>query len=202
MEPTPTDEQFEAYRTRGSEALESAAAPEPPQEDGLSLESLYRDEFEGLLRTAFVITGSAARAEELVHDAFVAAHRKWARVSTLDRPGAWLRRAVINGSISSSRRVRHEARALFRLGNRPTGAPELIAALDRDDPLWSAVRSLPNRQRVAIVLHYVDDLAVTDIAETLDCAEATVRVHLSRGRTRLAEILDAQRTLTIAEAES
>jgi RNA polymerase sigma-70 factor (ECF subfamily) len=51
------------------------------------------------------------------------------------------------------------------------------------------VGRLPRNQRLAIMLHYVDDLAVTDVASAMGCAEATVRVHLHRGRRRLAELM-------------
>jgi RNA polymerase sigma-70 factor (ECF subfamily) len=157
--------------------------------DNDDLAALYVAEFPGLLRTAFAICGNAARAEEVVHDAFVSAHRRWDRVGQFDRPGAWLRRAVINGSISHTRRVRHEARALLRLANRPAGAEPLIGSAESDDALWAAVRALPAKQRAAVALYYVDDLPVDDIAEALNCSASTVRVHLSRARIRLAERL-------------
>ena len=52
-----------------------------------------------------------------------------------------------------------------------------------------AVRRLPTSQRAAIVLHYYEDRPVAEIASILGCAEATARVHLHRGRKRLAELL-------------
>jgi RNA polymerase sigma-70 factor (ECF subfamily) len=52
-----------------------------------------------------------------------------------------------------------------------------------------AVNRLPRGQRVAIVLHYYEDRPVAEIARILGCTESTARVHLHKGRKRLAELL-------------
>ena len=54
------------------------------------------------------------------------------------------------------------------------------------DALWRAVRRLPRRQAQVVALHYLEALAVLEVAAVLQCAEATVRVHLHRARTALA----------------
>ena len=59
----------------------------------------------------------------------------------------------------------------------------------RDQALWQAVRELPERQAQVVVLHYVDDRLVAEIAELLDCSEGTVKTHLHRARLALARIL-------------
>jgi RNA polymerase sigma-70 factor (ECF subfamily) len=56
------------------------------------------------------------------------------------------------------------------------------------------VRELPEQQRFAIVLHYVEDRSVADIAEVLQCSEGTVKTHLSRGRAALARGLTSAGT--------
>ena len=60
-----------------------------------------------------------------------------------------------------------------------------------DPVFWAAVRNLPDRQRHCVVLHYLEDRSVAEIAEVLDTAESTVKVHLHRGRKALAERLAA-----------
>jgi RNA polymerase sigma-70 factor (ECF subfamily) len=55
--------------------------------------------------------------------------------------------------------------------------------------LWDAVRALPPRQAQVVALHYLEDRSVSQIAAILDCAEATVKVHLRRGRLELARRL-------------
>ncbi len=58
-----------------------------------------------------------------------------------------------------------------------------------DDEFWKAVRGLPKRQSQVIALHYLEELSVAEIAEILECAEGTVKVHLHKGRKRLADRL-------------
>ena len=58
-----------------------------------------------------------------------------------------------------------------------------------DDEFWAQVRALPKRQAQVIALHYLEDRPVAEIAEILDCAEGTVKVHLRNGRLRLADRL-------------
>ena len=120
---------------------------------------------------------------------FLTAYRKWDRIQLLDRPGAWLRRCVINRSVSQLRRSGYEARALLRLGNRPPARAEDAAYLDADHELWQAARKLPKKQAQAIVLRYVDDLEANQIAEIMECQPSTVRVHLTRARAALATTL-------------
>jgi len=61
-----------------------------------------------------------------------------------------------------------------------------------DPAFWDALRSLPDRQAEVVALHYVEDLAVADVARILGIAEGTVKVHLHRGRLALAERLRAE----------
>ena len=70
---------------------------------------------------------------------------------------------------------------------RLAGQRRLPAPLPEDaEAFWRAVRRLPTRQAQAIALHYLEDRSVKDIAIILECAEATVKVHLHRGRQALA----------------
>jgi RNA polymerase sigma-70 factor (ECF subfamily) len=94
-----------------------------------------------------------------------------------------VRRVAVNRAVSGARRRAAEARTLVRLAGRrrlPDPLPEDAEAF------WRAVRRLPARQAQAIALHYLEDRSVKDIAAVLECAEATVKVHLHRGRRALA----------------
>ncbi len=152
-------------------------------------DALFRSEFRPLVRIGFALTGSTAEAEEIVQEAFLRCYQQWSRVAVYDRPGAWLRRVVINLATSRARRVRREVRAVAHLRARPTavdaGAPD-------DGTFWAAARTLPLRQRQAVVLYYGDDLSVSGIATIMGCAEGTVRAHLHQARQALATILEEQ----------
>ena len=150
------------------------------------LDDLYRREYRSVVALAYGLSGSRSGAEELAQEAFLEAHRAWDRVSTYDDPAAWVRRVVVNRSVSQVRRRMAEARALTRV----TGRRELPAALpDSDADFWRAVRRLPRRQAQAVALHYLDDLSVADVAAILEVSPDTVKVHLHRGRRALADAL-------------
>ncbi|HEX8580942.1 MAG TPA: SigE family RNA polymerase sigma factor [Acidimicrobiales bacterium] len=134
---------------------------------------LYEDRYDELVRLAYLLTGSAAVAEELVQDAFVATHAGWSRVR---EPLAYVRGAVVNRSRSWGRRVELERR-------RPPTPPE-DARLEADE-LWDALAVLNDRQRAAIVLRYYDGLPDREIAAVLGCRVPTVRTAVHRGLAAL-----------------
>jgi len=153
-----------------------------------SFESFYDREFSGLVRLAYARSGSRLAAEDIVQDAMVAAHRQWDVVGLLDRPGAWVRRAVLNRSTSWYHRRRAEARAIARLAPLRSTPP---ARLDSEsDHIWRVVRRLPRRQAEAVALFYVDDMSVADIALVMDCSPNTVKAHLHQARQTLALEID------------
>jgi RNA polymerase sigma-70 factor (ECF subfamily) len=180
--------------------VEDQVGPQPHRAvaDPTTFDDLYRSEWSGLVALGWSLTGSWAAAEELVQDAFTDALRRWDEVGTLDKPGAWVRRAVINRAASLGRRRGVERRGLVVLGARQatdsdgpgddrTGDDG--AARVQDPAFWAALRALPLRQRACIALHYLEDRPVAEIADAVGCSAATVKVHLHRGRRSLAEHL-------------
>ncbi len=149
-----------------------------------SFEAFYEREYRAVVGLAYALSGSRFAAEDIAQDAFVAAHRVWGRVGMYDSPGAWVRRVVSNLSVSQFRKRTREARALARIALRRSDA--LPPLPEPDDDFWKHVRALPRRQAQAIALFYLEDRSVADIAEILDCAENTVKVHLHKGRKTLA----------------
>jgi RNA polymerase sigma-70 factor (ECF subfamily) len=154
-----------------------------------SFDEFFAAEYRRVVGLAFVLCGRRALAEELAQDAFVKAYQRWATVSTYDDPGAWVRRVVANLATSTLRRRMREGRALARLALRRP-APDEIAL---DDPtFWAAVRRLPKRQAQCVALHYLEDRSTAEVAAVLGISEATVRVHLHRARSELADTLDEE----------
>lgn len=149
-----------------------------------SFEAFYEREYRAVVGLAYALSGSRYAAEDITQDAFVAAHRAWEKVGMYDRPGAWVRRVVSNISVSQFRKRTREARALARIALRQSNA--LPALPEPDHEFWQHVRALPKRQAQAIALYYLEDRPVAEIAEILDCAENTVKVHLHKGRKALA----------------
>ena len=143
--------------------------------------SFYRREYPAVATLIMVLTKSRAAAEDIAQDAFFKAHRDWDRVGHFDNPEGWVRRVATNLAMSRFRRLRAEAKALLRLGSSSstTMSPEATE-------FWAVVRRLPTRQAQVIALHYVEDRSVDDIAAMLDITAASVKTHLQRARTTLA----------------
>ena len=152
-----------------------------------TFEEFYAREFSAVVGLAFALSGSRTASEDLAQEAFLAAHRNWARVAGYERPDLWVRRVVSNMSMSMFRRRYVEARALARFGQRAgTTMPELSAD---DADFWAAVRSLPRRQAQVIALRYLDDRSVAEIAEILGTATGTVKKQLYDGRQNVVRRL-------------
>ena len=139
-----------------------------------------------MIGLAYALSGSRSAAEDLAQEGFLAAHNAWDRVSLYEKPEAWVRRVVANKSVSMFRRRMREAKAIAQMKPESSYLPRIAA---EDDEFWKAVRGLSKRQSQAIALHYLEELSVAEIAEILECAEGTVKVHLYKGRKRLADRL-------------
>jgi RNA polymerase sigma-70 factor (sigma-E family) len=169
--------------------VEPAGGKVTPEPDQATFEQIYRVEYRPLVLLAFSLTGNRAVAEDLVQEALLRLHKRWSRVVTYDRPGAWLRRVVLHLACSRARRVAAEARALTRLGRERPPQPALP---DDVSEFWAAVRRLPRRQAQVLALYYGEDRSVADVAGILGCAEGTVRAHLHQGRQALAARLGVE----------
>jgi RNA polymerase sigma-70 factor (ECF subfamily) len=150
-------------------------------------EDFYMREFFAVVGLAYALSGSRWAAEDLAQEAFIAAHRDWERISTYDRPGAWVRRVVANLSVSAFRRRVTEAKALARIAfGQAAQVPDLAAG---DPEFWAAIRALPRRQAQVVALHYLEDRSIAEVAEILDVTHGTVKRHLHDGRQALARRL-------------
>lgn len=138
---------------------------------------VYREQSDGLRRVAYLMTGVREAAEEIVHDAFVRLHGRWA---TLDEPAAYLRRTVVNLCVDWQRRSATERRGSPRLLERPAAPPEI-------DETWDLLASLPQDQRVALVLRYYEDLPTDEIARLMGCSSVTVRTRIHRAIATLRQ---------------
>lgn len=148
-------------------------------------DGFFRVEHPRLLALAVTMVGDRELARDVVQEALLRAYSGWTAISALERPGAWVRRAVINLCIDVGRRRGRERIALAR-------APRegVSAAIDpAEAALWNAVRQLPRLQRGVVALHYVDDLSLAEVAEVLGVSTGAVKTSLSRARSALAPAL-------------
>jgi RNA polymerase sigma factor (sigma-70 family) len=148
-----------------------------------SFAAFYEAHYRPAVRLSAALVGRWDLAEELVQDAFVAMHGRWEHVSQYDAPEAWLRRVVLNRSLSSLRRRTTEVRLIGRLSRQRERNVESPAP---ESEIWKAVAALPKRQAQVMALMFIDDLSSAEIASVLECDENTVRTHYRRARLSLA----------------
>jgi len=159
---------------------------------GPEFEALYRRELPALIALATTLTGDRGLAADLAHETLTRAYRDWAKVGAMERPGAWTRRVAINLAIDAHRKSVREASAAARMLSAPTtGADDDLGV----DAFWAAVRGLPERQRAAVALHYLEDMSVADIATTLGVSDGTVKTSLFMARRTLAATFGAEEVL-------
>jgi RNA polymerase sigma-70 factor (ECF subfamily) len=153
----------------------------------LSFDEVYRAELPGLVALARGLCPPAI-AEDVAQEAMLVALRRWAYVSRLEHPEAWIRRTCANLAVSQFRRRLVEVRVVARLRSRTAGSsPEPDV-----DEFWALVRRLPRRQAQVVALYYLYDLGVVEIAATLEVSVGSVKVHLSRARATLRRALTAE----------
>ncbi|MEO6988860.1 MAG: SigE family RNA polymerase sigma factor [Aquihabitans sp.] len=167
-----------------------SAGGDGPELDPLDFDEFFLRELPRLVALLTALTGQRAVAEELAQEALLRAHVRWNRISKYDSPSAWARRAALNLANNAWSRRRTESRLVARLGSLPPARE--TAAVDHE--FWATVRQLPDRQATAVVLHYLDDLSVRDVAAAMGCAEGTAKAHLHKGRTNLALLLENPET--------
>ncbi len=142
-----------------------------------------------LLRTAYLLTGSASGAEELVQDTLVRLYPKWHRVEVAEYPLAYVRRALTNGFINQRRR-RASTEILVDQPPERFDVSDPPGRYDDRDELWRRLLQVPERQRAALVLRYFEDLPDEEIATALGARPGTVRSLISRGLVALREQQD------------
>ncbi len=160
-----------------------------------SYDQLVREHQGIAFRTAYVITGSAADAEEVVQDAFVKAYRARGRFRSGAPFRPWLLAIVANEARNRRRATGRRARLSLQLAEeRPSGgaapSPE-VALLAREEraELLAAVDRLGEEQRAAVACRYFLGLSEAETAAVLGCRPGTVKSRLSRALARLEEDL-------------
>ena len=162
-------------------------------EGSVRIEDLFDAHYPRLCRLAYVIVGDRSVAEEVVMEAFLRTMTGWRRIRDLDRAEAYLQRAVVNLSRTTSRRRVTESRAVAAVRAQPEA--DVGDGMDRfadADPVLRAVRALPHRQRAAVVLRFYADLTEAQVADVLGCSVGTVKSQISKAKATLARTLAAE----------
>jgi RNA polymerase sigma-70 factor, ECF subfamily len=164
--------------------------------DVTAYEQLVRTYQDLAARTAYVITGGAADAQDAVQEAFVKAYYALGRFRSGAPFRPWLLRIVANEAINRRRSSRRQVglalrSAEGRLQDDAVPSPEGAAlAQDQHLRLVAAMNRLRPEDRLVIAYRYWFDLSESEMAEALGCARGTVKSRLSRALARLREVVE------------
>lgn len=155
--------------------------------DDADFEAFFVSSYPGLLRSMTAITGNAEMAADALQDAYQRAYARWSRISRYEQPTGWVRRVAINRSRdlarSDARRRRNEERAVEH-------ADSEIDEPAFDDTVPKMLQQLPDRQRTAMALYYIDGLSVEQAADAMGLTTGAVKYHLNKGREKLRPLLE------------
>ena len=154
----------------------------------------FLDTYRGEVWRLICASVPRSEADDCFQETFIAALRAYPRLRRDSDVRAWVltiaHRKALDAHRARARRAlpvadvsEHEARTATR-AEQPAGAL-------RDEELWSAVGTLPERQRSAVVLRFLADLPHRDIASAIGCSEEAARRSLHEGLQKLREAVEA-----------
>lgn len=123
-------------------------------------------------------------AGDCYQDTMVSALRAYPELRSADNLRSWLFTIAHNKVLDAGRSSSRRPTPVACVPDKATAPPE-----DPDEELWSAVKSLPNGQRDAVLFRFVGDLTYADVARTLGCTEAAARQRVREGIAKLREVV-------------
>jgi RNA polymerase sigma-70 factor (sigma-E family) len=139
-----------------------------------------------LLRTAYLLTGNRADAEDLLQTALAKTYLAWDRIREREAIDGYVRRVMVNTQTSFWRRRKVDEYATETLPEGPPGR-DATDDLALHDALWTALSTLPKRQRAMVVLRYYEDLSEAETAQVLGVSVGTVKSTTSRALAKLRD---------------
>jgi RNA polymerase sigma factor (sigma-70 family) len=166
----------------------AAAAPQDHTAQGgwqSVVEKLVAERGDALTRYAWLISGSADDAADLVQDALDKTFGRLRNGFTVVSAEAYVRRAILNTWLDGGRRTTRWRR-IAHLTAVPDTLESAAPATDTRLDLTAELTKLTPRERACIVLRYYEDLKVDDIAEWLGISSGAVKRYLSDGLATMA----------------
>jgi len=152
---------------------------ETMDDESASFDAFFRRSRRPLVAMAYLLTGDMQTAQDLTQEALLRTWSRWARIRTYDDPQAWTRRVLYNLIVSKARSN--------KVRRKPADVPRSVPPPDESHLLLAAaLRSLPENQMRALVLHDGAGMSVQDVAAEMKVPEGTVKSWLSRGRSTAA----------------
>jgi RNA polymerase sigma-70 factor (sigma-E family) len=160
-----------------------------------SFAAFVRGRWGRLVRLAYSLTLDLGRAEDLVQESLAKLWFVWPRVRD-GSPEAYVRRTIVNGAISASRRKWRGEEPRWELPDRPEPRSSAADSVDERDWIRRELAALSVLQRAVVVLRYAEDLSERQVADLLGISTGTVKTHAFRGLARLRDARHPDRSGT------
>jgi RNA polymerase sigma-70 factor, ECF subfamily len=143
-----------------------------------------------LQRTAYLLVGDWAHAEDVLQTALTKTYLAWRRLGEIEAVEAYARRVLVTTATTWWRRRWHGERPTAVMPDRPVA--DVIEAHIERQALWRHVHALPARQRAVLVLRFYEDLTEVETARVLGVAVGTVKSQCARALATLRARLAAE----------
>jgi RNA polymerase sigma-70 factor, ECF subfamily len=141
---------------------------------------VYREEYGQVCKTVFLLTADWPMAEDATQEAFARALARWGRLRQQRWIGGWITTTALN----VARRSMRKRPSISPDVSGPDASPEELMDVHR------VVRGLPPRQQEAVLLYYLADRPLSEVAEAMACREGTVKAHLDKARRSMRSALE------------
>ncbi len=163
---------------------------------------MTRDEFiglasaeqESLRRFLLSLCNDAALADDIAQDALVNAYVASSSFRGAARFSTWLFRIAYNCFIDRMRGRRLQTAPLDSPAARAVPGPDATDGRFRHEDLHRAIGMLPDKERAALLLFYMEDKPVKEVADILEMPAGSVRAYLTRGRQHIKDYLEKWKT--------
>jgi RNA polymerase sigma-70 factor (ECF subfamily) len=185
----PNDDVYPMTRTNRK------TQPEAMELDG-RIEQLIREFFPCIHRLALSILDDMHEADDVAQETFIAPHHSLAGFRNESSPKTWLFSIAINECRGRLRKrkarqvLANTLNALHLLKNPPSSPEQSTIQNETDQTIWKVVDNLDDKHRLPIILHYVHELNVSEIANILHISQGTVHSRLHYARKQLQTQLD------------
>lgn len=143
-----------------------------------------------LLRAAWLLTGDWHAGEDLVQESLTRMYRTWPRIEEIDNPAAYAHTVLTRLFISHRRRLRSTERPIATMPDAVQLRPDTDLRLS----LVDALAELPPRDRAVLVLRYLADRSVEQVAADLGRSPSAIKVQSMRALAKLRDVLGADLT--------
>jgi RNA polymerase sigma-70 factor, ECF subfamily len=153
------------------------------------LEQIFKNHYQFVYRTAFSVTGSEADAEDILQTIFATLLRREIQPALRENPKAYLYRAAFNQSLNLIRSRKRHPTSGVQVLETVAAAPASSAEEELEKRLYEGIQQLHEGAAQLVILRYVHNYSIAEIAKSLGTTQSTVAVSLFRSRARLKKLI-------------